>query len=305
MARFRWRGILAFSTLAMVVLAAGAPAVAATSADPQDTYGALDKDRGSFNDPSGRQQVACGTLAAKETAVLLVAGQSNASNDSQGFYEPGPEVYNFNLFDGNCYKAKEPLLGATGRGGTFSTRLADAMIRNGLAKRVVIAPIAVGGTRVEEWAPGGVFHRRLLVAVRRLHDSGLQPTAVLWQQGEGNVAPNARKEAYEKNFREIAVTLRQNGVTAPILVAVSTVCANRNASPELNAAREQIRAALREVVDPRLGVFAGPDTDAIGPEDRWKQEQLSDCHFARSGLQKAAELWLAAIARVGVGSAAR
>jgi len=37
-------------------------------------------------------------------------------------------------------------------------------------------------------------------------------------------------------------------------------------------------------------VFAGPDTDTIGAEDRF-----DGCHMAESGLQKHAEMWLACI----------
>jgi hypothetical protein len=51
---------------------------------------------------------------------------------------------------------------------------------------VILAPIAMGGTVVEQWAYEGIFNRRIRALIRRLHDAKLTTDYILWHQGEGN-----------------------------------------------------------------------------------------------------------------------
>src|SRR5262249_22577875 len=149
----------------------------------------------------------------------------------------------------------------------------------GLFDSVVLAPISVGGSRIEEWTTGGARHRRLQVAIKRAMDSGFQFTHLLWHQGETNARHDPDGPLYAACFMNIHAALRRYGVPAPIYVAQATVC---DSPPN-----EVIRAAQRAVVDPRLGIFAGPDTDTIGFSDRY-----DNCHMAESGLIKHAKLWI-------------
>src|SRR5262249_26266449 len=83
-------------------------------------------------------------------------------------------------------------------------------------------------------------------------------------------------------FMNIHAALRRYGVAAPIYVAQATIC---------NSPRhEVIRAAQRSVVNPKLGILSGPDSDTIGPEHRY-----DGCHMAESGLIRHAELWVEAL----------
>jgi hypothetical protein len=143
---------------------------------PADTYERLDHNWKSIGDASGRAAVPCIDGGPLRPLVIVTLGQSNAANHGQGLYAPKHRVDNFNLYDGKCYKAVEPLLGPSGEGGNFATRLADMLIERRLAARVVVAPIAMGGTTVEQWALEGVFNRRIPASIRRLYDAGLSPT---------------------------------------------------------------------------------------------------------------------------------
>lgn len=87
---------------------------------------------------------------------------------------------------------------------------------------------------------------------------------------------------YVSCLRNIHGSLRSYGVEAPVHVAQATIC---NSPPN-----ETIRAAQRAVVDRTLGILPGPDTDMIGPSDRY-----DGCHMAESGLVKHAELWTEAL----------
>ena len=153
---------------------------------PADTYERLDHNWKSNADISERAAVPCSDGGPRRPLVIVTLGQSNAANHGQGLYTPKHRVDNFNLYDGKCYKAVEPLLGPSGQGGNFATRLADMLIERRLADRVVLAPIAMGGTSVEQWAHEGLFNRRIAASIRRLYDAGLTPDYILWHQGEGN-----------------------------------------------------------------------------------------------------------------------
>ena len=135
-----------------------------------DTYENVDLNRGSFNDVSDRIRVGFSDVIQGRVAVMLIFGQSNGANSGDTPYCPKRSVYNFNLFDGYCYVAKDPLLGATERRGNFAGRMADLLIERGLFDSVVLAPISVGGSRIEDWTTGGVRHRRLQIAIKRAAD---------------------------------------------------------------------------------------------------------------------------------------
>jgi Carbohydrate esterase, sialic acid-specific acetylesterase len=249
-----------------------------------DTYENVDLNRGSFNDVRDRRRVELNDVVQGRTAVFLVFGQSNGANSGDTPYVPSRRVFNLNMFDGQCYVAKDPLLGTTERGGNFAGRMADMLIEAGLFDSVVLTPISVGGSRIEEWTTGGARHRRLQVAIKRALDYGLQFTHLLWHQGETNARYDPDGPLYAACFMDIHAALRRYGIHAPVYVAQATVCD----SPPNGI----IRAAQRAVVDPAAGILAGPDTDTIGFSDRY-----DNCHMAESGLIKHAKLWIDVLTR--------
>ena len=103
---------------------------------PADTYARLDHNWKSNSDTSERTVVPCSDGGPRRPLVIVTLGQSNAANHGQGLHTPKHRVDNFNLYDGKCYKAVEPLLGPSGQGGNFATRLADMLIERRLADRV-------------------------------------------------------------------------------------------------------------------------------------------------------------------------
>lgn len=260
-----------------------------------DSYERLDQNWGSIRDTAGRQQSPLAIEGERDrTSVIVILGQSNAANHGSGRYIAKHQVDNFNLYDSKCYHAADPLLGASGDGGNFATRLGDKLIEAGLFDRVILAPIAMGGTMVEQWADEGMFNRRIVVLIRRLHDAGLGIDLILWHQGEGNPGMgDVGGRQYRKNLWEVVSTFRRYGVKAPFFVSLATLCGG----PHANA--ENIRAGQKSAVDPRAGIFLGPDTDTIGLEHRHDA-----CHFNETGLEIAASLWLQVIAdfHLGIGT---
>jgi len=249
---------------------------------PADTYEKLDHNWKSNGDASGRAVVPCTDGGPGRPLVILTLGQSNAANHGRGLHTPKHRVDNFNLYDGKCYKAVEPLLGPSGQDGNFATRLADMLIERRIADRVVIAPIAMGGTTVEQWANEGLFNRRIAASIRRLYDAGLSPDYILWHQGEGNAAKgDAGGRQYRKNLLEVVASFRAYSVNAPFFVALASRC-GETAHP--NAVN--VREGQRTTTIGQLGIFVGPDTDLIGTEHRY-----DNCHMTESGVILHATAW--------------
>lgn len=248
--------------------------------------------------------IPCEQIPRDRLAVLLTAGQSNISNkgapDPQNgpLYQPHNVFYNFNRFDGKCYVARNPALGTPGDGENVAIRLGDELIDRKLYRNVLIAPVAIGGTYLEEWRPrGGKYFEIVLAALAGLRDNRFEPTSVLWHQGEFNAIAfttagaedgtkltltTAMREAgrlsYIRNYLEIIAAMRAADVAAPIFVATATIC---GAGPD-----EIIRSAQASIPNPAQGVYAGPDTDTIGPALR-----SDGCHMSRAGTEQHAKLW--------------
>jgi hypothetical protein len=227
-------------------------------------------------------------IANSRLAVILAIGASNIANegDPDGMFVPLQGVHNFNFIDGRCYVAKDPLLGATRDRSNLLTRLGDLLVRRGIYDHVLLVPIAYGGTFAAEWAPRGRMHPRLQRALKMLAGHRIALTHVLWQEGEAEAAVrDADPKIWIVHFNAVVDTIRAAAPDTPIYVAQCTICRN--------APNDVIRITQRTVVDPRRKIFAGPDLDIIGMEDRW-----DECHFSTTGLDRAAELWLTAITKV-------
>jgi hypothetical protein len=260
-----------------------------------DDYDNLDQNWRSFRDTADRIKISC--VTSENTAVIVTLGQSNAANYGTVAYTPKYDVMNFDIYDGNCYRARDPLLGASGTGGNFATPLADILIQQGLFERVIVAPIAMGGSTVEQWADEGRFNRRMLVLVRRLFDAGLKPTYILWHQGEGDPGDgDSHGRQYRKNLLEVISTFRRYGIAAPFFVALATKC---GAYPRPNG--DNIRDGQRSAINPLMNVFLGPDTDQLGDDYRDPQH----CHFNAAGLQRHAEMWADILRRWTASSSAK
>lgn len=236
----------------------------------------------SFGPRPQRQAMDCNAvLTGSKTAVLVTFGQSLSSNTAEVRMTARRDVVNLDPFDMTCYKAVDPLLGASNEGGSHWIPMAEKLIEQKLFDRVVIVPIGVGGTYINSWAPGGYLHRRMTLALSRLIKAGIHPTAFLWQHGEAEAAlVGYPGEIWANSLADIVRSLRALGSNAPVYVAQSTICGPTVVN---NPAIEQ---AQRDVVHMLPGLHPGPDTDTITVDQRYDK-----CHYSADGQIKAAELW--------------
>ena len=158
----------------------------------------------------------------------------------------------------------------------------EGMVGYGTFARVVVAPIAVGGSSVKRWAPGGDLDDRIAATLRSLEATGLPPTHVLWHQGETDVRmPGAE---YGEHFRAMLEAARADGLDAPVFVAQASICKNQGS--------DELRRAQRELAQ-LPGVHEGPNTDALD-RFRWRRDL---CHFSGPGLDAHARAWVDVLRR--------
>ncbi len=226
---------------------------------------------GRLLDYPGKVEVRCPDQGAK-TAVILIAGQSNAANSGAERHTTRYPDRVLNFVAGRCIVAGSPLLGSNGFAGEFWTPFADQLIASGAFDRVILAPVAVGGSKVAQWASGGALNASMKPLVADLV-SRYRVTHVLWLQGELDLMLGTDAAAYRRNFLSFAASLRASGVDAPIYVAKATRCGPGWKDPN------PVRAAQQELADTQPGLKAGVDTDLLlQPQDRY-----DDCHFAEFG----------------------
>jgi hypothetical protein len=253
---------------------------------------------GAPSDPFYRQELDNGHIANNRTGlytlrsprrnpgdrelVLIVAGQSNSANYMGGSYTVfyDSKVDTLNYLDGGIYNTGVTILGADGTQGNWLGRLGDIFIDYGDYDHVTLVPVSAGNSFVADWDTGNLRFN-ILVAQRRCSSLGLLPTAILWQQGENDVATS--QATYAARLSSVINRSRFDGLTVPWFLGKSTYAAG--------VANPTVRAAIDSLVN-GVDVLAGADTDTLtGTENR--TAELT--HFNLAGGIAAAALWRTAI----------
>ncbi len=158
---------------------------------------------------------------------------------------------------------------------------------------------AVGGTRVEHWAPGTQLCANVCDAVRIAsgHAAGTAgaPRAVLWQQGESDAFSDTPTEVYAERLRALRTAVcTETGLDLTWLPAKSTY-------HPTNLRPFEAGAAIRAAVD-RLwsepGFLPGPDTDTLSEMGVHRAEFSRGGHFTGAGQRAAGAMWADAIQRL-------
>ena len=246
-----------------------------------------------YADTSNKIEVDCNSIDRRKTMVILAYGQGNAANGGEVKYTPKHNV--FNVFDGKCYKADDPLLGATDNKGSVWGRLADNIIKNKMHENVIIKSIAVGGSPIISWTVNGTgigykgklygnYHSRILAANEELKLLDFSITHILWHQGEADTINGTTTAEYKERFLDMLSNLRKNNITAPIYVAL--------ASRYHKQTSQAVIGAQKELIQEHNDILEGPNTDIIDKiDERTKDGQ----RFSEIGLEKHANAWLQAL----------
>jgi hypothetical protein len=234
----------------------------------------------------GKAAVPCPPQDAR-TAVIFVAGQSNVANHAEQLQTTayGDRVVAF--FEGACSIASSPLLGATALEGDSLTPMADELIRSGRFDRVVLAPVAVGGTEIVRWVEGDLAPvlGQALDAVQARY----RVTHAIWHQGETDADNGTSAADYRRRFDILLGRWRAKGMAAPVLVSVTTRC-----DPAWRA-DNPVALVQRSLPDPARGLYAGADSDAELPAEELRG---GECHHNAAGQAHLAKLLASALLAV-------
>jgi lysophospholipase L1-like esterase len=238
------------------------------------------------DDAFGRPPVAC-PAAGERTMIALVFGQSQAANQVREHFVGGAQVFNY--FRGRCYAAVDPLLGTGGDRGNVWTLIGTELVQQKRFDAVILVTIAIGGSSIAQWAPGGRLHEHLLRAIAMVAPA-FAFTHVFIAQGEADFLAQTPPEDYFMSFGEVIAALRRNGVGAPIFVGIeSGYCDTAGTPPKPD---NLIAAAQRRLIASQEGLYFGADMDAglNAASDRY-----DGCHMSGAGARKLARLWTRAI----------
>ena len=152
---------------------------------------------------------------------------------------------------------------------------------------VALMHAGVGATRIGFWKPGSQLFANLVDAVEQVGDY----RALLWQQGESDVAYGTSEDEYVEAVVELRAALTERtGVDRPWLVAQST-------HHPTGEEREELELPIREA-QVRLGRIPGfrpgPDTDSLRGDD-YRAGWFRGAHLTALGQQTAGLLWAAEV----------
>lgn len=248
--------------------------------------------RTAVTDTSGREAAPCREFLGARPLVMLLIGQSNVANSALGTFLPQARIGNY--FEGQCFVAKNPLLGASGERASVALDFADAAVRQGLFDSAVIVNLAVQGSSVYSWARHGDLRPLLARTLADLRRQGLAVNLVLYHQGEADCLVGLDGERYGLALENVLADLRRMGVSAPIFVSQVSRHKALDCPDSAPAACSRIcpdiRLAQAAVVDPAKGIFAGPDTDTAVPE------RFDGYHMTDAGRKTFAALLLDTVA---------
>lgn len=165
----------------------------------------------SYNNTDGKVVADPRLVAGENTFVAVMAGQSNIANYGETKFTPtnAAKVHNLSIVDGGMYRGKDPALGAGGVDGSWLFRFADSLVTAGTFYSVILVPIGVGSTRVDQWQSSGVLGRHIPTSCRRCDAHGLTISAFLWQQGESDQAKAVA--TYQTRLMDVINTTRAAG----------------------------------------------------------------------------------------------
>ena len=214
--------------------------------------------------------------------VYIISGQSNSANHGIPTLTPndsrvsawGPDGWQF---------AADPQPIATGEGGSPWPHLGDLLVQR-YEIPIGIISVGWGGTSVEQWLPStstdGLFNR-IVMALDEVGPHGAR--AILWHQGESDLALNTSADVYSQRLGEIINSSRDvGGWNIPWVVARASYLPSFS-----NKSMEQIVDGQQLVIDNDPLTYEGPYTDdMIG--DEWRYDTV---HFNEAGLIEHAIRW--------------
>lgn len=238
------------------------------------------------NDPaklSQRARVEC-PKPGPGTLVLVGLGQSNAGNWGEltaSTQKNGDSVIEY--WQGNCYAATSPMLGATGEGESLWPVLGKTLVQTGYAKQVLISVFAVDGASIGRFVSKGDLRPLWRAQLARLLDK-YPVDYYLWLQGEADFARGTSKDEYAERFSKLRKDIEELDGDALVFVSIETYCSDiERWTPGNDVARAQ-----SEISKAFPGTLPGVNSDAVLA---FQGARWDGCHPSAQGYRIWSEAW--------------
>ena len=142
-----------------------------------------------------------GPLAGKKVVILI--GQSNmAGRGDKTTVELIDDDRLWMYRNGEFIKLAEPVHTDKAEAGTSPGAAFAKAYAETYNEEVVVLPMAVGGTSIDQWSPGNSLFNKTIDAARLAMEQGGEVIAVLWNQGESDGSSNLTRR-YVHRFVEL------------------------------------------------------------------------------------------------------
>jgi hypothetical protein len=178
--------------------------------------------------------------------IFLLIGQSNMAGRGtvDPTEQPDPHIFSLGK-DMKWQLARDPLhfdkkQAGVGPGLSF----ARALVKNDPGITIGLVPAAVGGSSLDQWAPGGKLYTDALARAHTAMQSGTI-AGILWHQGESDSDP-AKVATYGARFAAMITALRKDlgSGNIPVIMGELGRFRLRNASGAFNAALPSIASGV-------------------------------------------------------------
>jgi hypothetical protein len=243
-----------------------------------------------YRNARGRVEVSSIIADRPNTQIIIVDGQSEhaTANGTSAHTVSNSAAHQLNVYDGGIYEIAEPLLGcsyapAVGPSSMIG-QMADYIIDQALATRVIMVPIAIGGTpwAIYDPAAAGSLFTRFRAAYLRLQALGLEPDHIIAARGATDGVLGTSAADVTTAIHAWADGVRALGCDAPIWLGKFTMVGG--------SANSTVRTGMDNAIHVGRDIRAGYDGDThltVGGGYR-----LDGVHLSNTGLQKAAEDWV-------------
>ena len=205
----------------------------------------------------------------KNSIVILVSGQSNASN-----FLRSKKRYNnkhLNYFNGKCYKLSNPVLGAEGEMSSLIPALASKLDKS---KKIIFFTSGIGGMSMSE-----ANHKNMIFI--NYNKNGLEELEknnnilkfFIWIQGESDLG---KSNSYIDNFEEMFENITKNledRKKINLIITQTSRCFNKEDSLLRN---KQMQISIN-----RNKLIKILNTDKLGNEFRYDK-----CHYNQKGIER-------------------
>jgi hypothetical protein len=165
---------------------------------------------------------------------------------------------------------------------TVFLTLGQAMIKSGMADRVVLVPIGTLGTGLHDWLMGGRAYEKLKLAMKKANDKKIKFDYVLWDGGLIDAGFSASN--YQSDVKKILKEVKLGAKAEKFIISKSVSCKAGSAAQEHTYRW-----------DPLYKRFAGPDIGRIS-----REYYADKCDFTEAGKKKIAQLWLESINKADI-----